>query len=88
MSDIALYNLFKRIPDATDDEVEKAIADVASTKEVTTKADLETGLAKLETRLIEKMSEQEARLTKLIYAVVAINTGIIIAAVGLMLNFL
>ena len=84
MSDIALYNLFRRIPDATDDEVEKAIADFSSAKEVTTKTDL----AKLETRLIEKMSEQEARLTKLIYAVVAINTGIIIAAVGLMINFL
>ena len=84
MSDIALYNLFRRIPDATDDEVEKAIADFSSAKEVTTKTDL----AKLETRLIEKMSEQEVRLTKLICIVFAINTGIIIAAVGLMINFL
>ncbi len=84
MSDIALYNLFRRIPDATDDEVEKAIADFSSAKEVTTKTDL----AKLETRLIEKMSEQEVRLTKLICVVFAINTGIIIAAVGLMINFL
>ena len=84
MSDIALYNLFRRIPDATDDEVEKAIANFSSAKKVTTKTDL----AKLETRLIEKMSEQEARLTKLICVVFAINTGIIIAAVGLMINFL
>ena len=40
MSEIALYNLLKRIPDATDDEVEKAVSDVASTKEVATKADV------------------------------------------------
>ena len=88
MSDIALYNLFKRIPDATDDEVKEVIADIASTKKLATKADLEICLAKLETRLIEKMAAQETRLTKLIYAVTAINTGIIIASVGLMISFL
>ena len=40
MSDITLYNLLKRIPDATNDEVEKAIAGVASSKEVATKSDI------------------------------------------------
>ena len=40
MSEIALYNLLKRIPDATVDEVEKAVADVASSKEVATKSDI------------------------------------------------
>ena len=84
MTEIALYNLLKRIPDATDDEVEKAVADVTSTKEVATKsdivelkvetkADLKTGLANLETRL-----------TNRIYAV----AGIIVTAVGLMIKFL
>ena len=51
MSDIALYNLLKRIPDATDDEVEKAIADVANTKEVATKDYIDAAIAKLETRI-------------------------------------
>ncbi|MBC6414466.1 MAG: hypothetical protein GDA45_06265 [Chromatiales bacterium] len=84
MTEIALYNLLKRIPDATDDEVEKAVADVTSTKEVATKsdivelkvetkADLKTGLANLETRL-----------TNRIYAV----AGIIVTAAGLMIKFL
>ena len=41
MSEIALYNLLKRIPDATDEEVEKAVADVAKKEEVATKSDLE-----------------------------------------------
>ena len=51
MSDIALYNLLKRIPDATNDEVEKAIADVANTKEVATKDYIDAAIAKLETRI-------------------------------------
>ena len=76
MSGIALYNVLTKLG-AASDEAEKAVADVASSKEVTTKADLNAGLAELETRL-----------TKLIYAVVAINTGVIIAAVGLMIKFL
>ena len=41
MSDIALYNALRKIPDVTDDEAKEAIADVASSKEVATKADLE-----------------------------------------------
>ena len=48
MSEIALYNLLKRIPDATDGEVEKAIADVASTREVAAKDYIDAVIAKLE----------------------------------------
>ena len=61
MSEIALYNLLKRIPDATDEEVEKAVADVARKDEVATKsdiadiktdiADIKTDIAKLETSI-------------------------------------
>ena len=41
MSDIALYNLLKRIPAATDGEIEKAVSELAKTKDVATKADVE-----------------------------------------------
>ena len=80
MSEIALYNLLKRIPDVSDDEAKEAVADIASTKEVATKADL----AKLETRVIEKVANLDAKLTKQMYA----SVGIIIAAVGVMIKFL
>ena len=80
MADIALYNLLRRIPDATDDEVERAVNDVASSREVATKADL----ANLETRIIEKMANLETRLTRQMYGAV----GIILAGVGLMIKFL
>ena len=51
MSVIALYNLLKRISHATDGEIEKAVSEVAHSKDVATKSDLE----KLETRLIAEM---------------------------------
>ena len=73
MSEIALYNTLRKIPEVSDDEAKEAVAGVASLQDVATKKDL---------------AELETRLTKLIYAVVAINTGIIIAAVGLMIRFL
>ena len=53
MSDIALYNLLKRIPNSTDEEVEKAVADVAKSKEVVTKADL----AELKSELLENIAD-------------------------------
>ena len=68
MFGIALYNVLTKVG-ATPEEAEKAVADVANSKEVTTKADLQAGLANLEIRLVKQM-----------YAV----AGIVIAAVGLM----
>ena len=40
MSEIALYNLLKRIPDVSDDEAKEAVADVVSAKDVATKSDI------------------------------------------------
>ena len=84
MSDIALYNLLKRIPDATDEEIEKAVADFAVSKEVSTKADL----ANLETRVIEKVANLEAKLTRQMYAVGGVIIIVNTAVIGLMIRFL
>ena len=84
MTEIALYNTLRKIPEASDDEAKEAVADIASSKEVITKADLKAEIAKVE----KTIAELETKLTKLIYTVVAINTGVIIAAVGLMIRFL
>ena len=73
MREIALYNLLKRIPDATDEEVKEVVADVASAKEVATKSDLDMGLAKLEIRLVKQL-----------YGAV----GVVLVGVGLMIKFL
>ena len=47
MPGIALYNLLKRIPDTTDDEVEKAVVDVVSSKDVATKADIKAEVERM-----------------------------------------
>ena len=80
MSGIALYNTLRKIDGVSDDEAKEAVADVASSKERTTKADLKAEIAKVD----KAIAELETKLIKQIYAV----AGIIIAAVGLMIKFL
>lgn len=62
MSEIALYNALKKIDGVTDKKAKEAVADVASSKEVATKADIaatrdyiDVAIAKLETRMTWKM---------------------------------
>ena len=68
MTDIALYNILRKVDGVTDAEAKEAVANIADSKDVATKADLETGLANLEVRLVKQM-----------YAV----GGVVIAAVGI-----
>ena len=58
MSEIALYEVLKQIPDVTDEQAKAAVSDVAKKEEVATKldivelkAELKTDIAKLETTL-------------------------------------
>ena len=77
MSEIALHNTLRKIDGVSDEEAKEAVANIASSQEVATKSDLKTEIAKLETRLIEKIAQQEARMTwKMILLGVAI-VGII-----------
>ena len=75
-----MYNTLRKIDGVSDAEAKEAVADVARSREVATKADLAT----LETRVIEKMASLETRLTRQMYGAV----GIILAGVGLMIKFL
>ena len=72
MSEIALYDVLTKLG-LDPKEAREAVADVASSRDVATKADLKAGLAELETRLVKQM-----------YTAV----GIILAGVGLMIKFL
>ena len=54
MSEIALYNILKKIDGTTDEEIEKAVSDVVRAKDVATKldiAEIKESIAKLEARL-------------------------------------
>ena len=60
MSDIALYNALRKIPEVSEAEAKEAVADVASSKEVATKSDIvrvEAAIAKQDAK-IERMGRQ------------------------------
>ncbi|MBC6414608.1 MAG: hypothetical protein GDA45_06990 [Chromatiales bacterium] len=88
MSKIGLYTALTKLG-LSPDKAKEAATDVANSKDAATKADLKdmltkTDLANLEIRVIEKVANLEARLTRHMYASVAI----IIASIGLMIRFL
>ena len=73
MSEIALYNALTKLG-LNHDEAKEAVADVASSKNIATKADLVAEMAKLETKLIEKIAQQEARMT---WKMIALGVAIV-----------
>ena len=80
MTDIALYNILRKVDGVTDAEAKEAVTDIANSKDMATKADIKgmatkTDLANLETRLVKQM-----------YAVAGIIIVVIIASVGLMIR--
>ena len=91
MTGVALYNILRRVPDTTDNEAKEAVADIANSKEVSTKSDIKDMATKSDIKdmatksdLKVGLAELETRLTNKIYAVAAI----IIVAVGLIEKFL
>ena len=88
MSEIALYNLLKRIPDATDDEVKEVVADVAKKEEVATKLEgvaTKLDIAELKAELDAKI-ERMARL--LIMWMVGMGAGLFLGQAIFMFNVL
>ena len=75
MSEIALYSALAKLG-LEYDEAKETVADVASSEDVATKAELKAGLAELETRLVKQM-----------YAVAGVIIIVNVAAVGLMMRF-
>ena len=87
MTGIALYDILKKILEVSDTQAKEAVTDIASLREVATKADIVElkSETKMEIVRVEKtIAELETKLTRQMYAV----AGVIIAAVGLMIKFL
>ena len=90
MSDISLYNILTKVG-ASPDEAKEAVAEVASAKDMATKADIEK-LKMATTADIEKLKAEnkanlatlETRLIRQMYAV----AGIVIAAVSFIIKVL
>ncbi len=72
MTDIALYEALKKIPDLSDAEAKEAVANVASSKDVATKMDI----VRVESAIAEVKTELKY-LRWLIVVVVGVAVGII-----------
>ena len=72
MSEIALYNLLRRIPDVSDKEAKEAVADVTRTKEIATKSDI----LKLESFLKERLAKLEMELKYFRWVLLPLNVAI------------
>ena len=90
MTDIALYNILRKVDGVTDAEAKEAVTNIASSKEIATKADIKDMATKADIKdmatkeyIKAEIAKLETRLTRQMYAV----AGIIIAAVGLMIKF-
>ena len=70
MSDIALYNALRKIPELSDAEAKEAAADVASSREIATKDYIDAAIAKQDVKI-----ERMARL--IIIWVVGVGVAII-----------
>ena len=78
MSDIALYNTLRKIPDVSDDEAKEAVADVASSREVATRADI----AELKGELKSDIERMGRIMIMWMVGVGVAVAGIVIAVVG------
>ena len=90
MSEIALYNLFRRIPDATDSEIKKVVTNLVHSKDVATKADIAEAKAEI-TDIKVDVTELKADMNAMKWMLgflVTVNVAVIVLAVGLMIKYL
>ena len=78
MSDIALYNTLRKIPDVSDDEAKEAVADIASSREVATRAHI----AELKGELKSDIERMGRVMIMWMVGVGVAVAGIVIAVVG------
>ena len=83
MTYIALYNTLRKIPNVTDDEVERAVNDVASSREVATKADI----ARVDKTIAELKGELKADIERMGRIMIMWIVGIGLAVIGVIKYF-
>ena len=78
MSGIALYNTLRKIPEVSEAEAKEAVADVASSKEVATKADV----VKVDKTIAELKGELKADIERMGRVMIMWMVGIGLAIIG------
>ena len=65
MSEIALYDTLRKIPEVSDEEAKQAVADIANSREVATKADIAELKAATKADIAELKAETKADIAEL-----------------------
>ncbi len=78
MTYIALYNTLRKIPNVSDAEAKEAVADIANSKEVATKADI----ARVDKTVAELKGELLAEMYRLNNRTIMWMVGIGLAIIG------
>ena len=78
MSGIALYNTLRKIPEVSEAEAKEAVADVASSKEVATKADV----VKVDKTIAELKGELKADIERMGRVMIMWMVGVGLAIIG------
>ncbi len=82
MAEIALYDTLRKIPEVSDAEAKEAVADVANSKEIVTKADLKAEMAKVDKTIAELKGELLAEMYRLNNRTIMWMVGIGLAIIG------
>ena len=97
MTEIALYDTLRKIPEVSDAEAKEAVADIANSREVATKADIAELKAETKADIAELKAETKADITELkadnramkwmLGSLLVINVAIIMSVVSLLVRF-
>ncbi len=97
MTEIALYDTLRKIPEVSDQEAKEAVADIANSREVATKADIAELKAETKADIAELKAETKADITELkadnramkrmLGSLLVINVAIIVSVVSLLVRF-
>ena len=86
MTEIALYDTLRKIPEVSDAEAKEAVADIANSREVATRADIVELKAETKADIAELKADNKA-MKWMLGLLLAINVAFIVTAVGLMSRF-
>ena len=87
MSEIALYDTLRKIPEVSDEEAKQAVADIANSREVATKADIKdmatkTDIAEVKADIAELKTETKADIAEVKAEMYRVNNRTIMWIVG------
>ena len=89
MTEIALYDTLRKIPEVSDEEAKQAVADIANSREVATKTDIvelkaatKADIAEVKVDIAELKAETKADVERMGRIMIMWMVGVSVAVVG------